>query len=39
VNESDVYSAVWISADHFETAKVFLLAHGIILAERVEIPT
>ncbi len=34
INESDVYSAVWISSDHFETAKAFLLAHGITAAER-----
>jgi hypothetical protein len=34
VNESDVYSAVWIAQDHFETAKVFLAAHGITTAER-----
>jgi hypothetical protein len=34
VNESDVYSAVWITSDHFETAKAFLLAHGITSAER-----
>jgi hypothetical protein len=34
VNESDVYSAVWVSSDHFETAKTFLAAHGITPAER-----
>jgi hypothetical protein len=34
VNESDVYSAVWITSDHFETAKAFLLAHGITVAQR-----
>ena len=34
VNESDVYSAVWIPADHFETAKAFLTAHGITTPER-----
>jgi len=34
VNASDLYSAVWISAAHFETAKVFLTAHGIGPAER-----
>ena len=34
VNESEVYSAVWISSDHFETAKTFLAAHGITPAER-----
>ena len=33
INESDVYSAVWISPDHFETAKAFLMAHGITTAE------
>jgi hypothetical protein len=36
VNESDVYSAVWITSDHHETAKTFLLAHGITAAERRE---
>jgi hypothetical protein len=34
INESDIYSAVWISLDHFETAKAFLAAHGITCAER-----
>jgi hypothetical protein len=34
VNESDVYSAVWIVPDHFETAKMFLATHGITIAER-----
>jgi hypothetical protein len=34
INESDVYSAVWISPDHFEMAKAFLGAHGIKTAER-----
>jgi len=34
VNESEIYSAVWITPDHFETAKAFLLAHGITPAER-----
>jgi hypothetical protein len=33
VNESDIYSAVWISQDQFETAKTFLAAHGITTAE------
>jgi hypothetical protein len=33
VNESDMYSAVWISPDHFEIAKTFLAAHGITTAE------
>ncbi len=36
INESDVYSAVWIAPDHFETAKAFLAAHGITGAERRE---
>jgi hypothetical protein len=36
INESDVYSAVWISSDHFETGRAFLLAHGIAAAERRE---
>jgi len=34
INESDIYSAVWISSDHFETAKAVLLAHGVTCAER-----
>jgi len=33
VNEGDLYSAVWISPDHFETAKAFLMVHGITTAE------
>lgn len=36
INESDIYSAVWVSPDHFETAKAFLAAHGISCAERKE---
>jgi hypothetical protein len=36
INESDVYSAVWVSSDYFETAKAFLAAHGITRAERKE---
>jgi hypothetical protein len=36
VNECEIYSAVWISAEHFETAKAFLKAHGITSAERKE---
>ena len=35
VNESDVYSAVWISANHFETAKKLLTVYGITPASRV----
>ncbi len=34
VNGTDLHSAVWISADHFEAAKTFLAAHGISPAER-----
>jgi hypothetical protein len=34
LNESEVYSGVWITAEHFETAKAFLLRHGITTAER-----
>jgi len=34
INENNLYSAVWISLAHFETAKAFLLAHGIKTAER-----
>jgi hypothetical protein len=33
INESEIYSAVWISSGHFESAKVFLAAHGISPAE------
>jgi hypothetical protein len=33
INESDVYSAVWIAPDHFATAKAFLAAQGITTAE------
>jgi hypothetical protein len=36
MNESDVYSAVWITSDHYETAKAFLTQHGITVAERQE---
>ena len=38
INESDVYSAAWISADHFETAKNFLAALGITPAQPVAAP-
>jgi len=34
INESDVYSAVWISSDHFETAKAYLASYGISTATR-----
>jgi hypothetical protein len=37
INESDVYSAVWISSDHLETARLFLAAHGISSAERKDV--
>ncbi len=36
INESDIYSAVWISADFFEVAKSVLAAHGITCAEKKE---
>lgn len=36
INESDIYSAVWVSPNDFETAKAFLAAHGITCAERKE---
>lgn len=34
INESAVYSAVWISADHYDTAKKVLASHGITPASR-----
>ena len=34
LNESEVYSGVWIAPEHFEAAKAFLLRHGITTAER-----
>ncbi|HEV2692872.1 MAG TPA: hypothetical protein VG347_08235 [Verrucomicrobiae bacterium] len=36
ISEGDMYSAVWITADHFETGKAFLTAQGITVAERRE---
>lgn len=36
INESEIYSAVWISAEYHEIAKGILLAHGITPAQRVE---
>jgi hypothetical protein len=33
INEKDLYSAVWISPEHFEVAKAFLKAHGITTPE------
>ena len=34
VNECDLYSAVWISPEHFERATTFLAEHGISPASR-----
>ncbi len=34
VNENDVYSAVWISAEHYETASSILAFYGITSAQR-----
>jgi hypothetical protein len=34
INESDIYSAVWISKGHIKAAGTFLKAHGITLAKR-----
>jgi len=34
LNQSDVYSAVWISAPHYETAKKVLTVYGITPASR-----
>jgi len=34
VNERGIYSAVWISPNHYETAKRILTCHGITPAER-----
>lgn len=36
INESDTYSAVWISSGHLEIGKNFLKAFGITFAERHE---
>ena len=33
LSDTGLYSAVWISPDHFEIAKTFLAAHGITTAE------
>jgi hypothetical protein len=38
VNESEMYSAVWITSEHLETVRGFLKAHGITPAERKEGP-
>lgn len=34
VNESDVFSAVWISSGNYDTAKTVLTSYGITCAER-----
>jgi hypothetical protein len=33
ISDAGLYSAVWISSDHYEIAKVYLAAHGITTAE------
>ena len=33
ISEPGLYSAVWISLEHYELAKVYLAAHGITTAE------
>ena len=33
ISDEGLYSGVWISSDHYETAKVYLAAHGITAAE------
>ena len=33
VSDDGLYSAVWISSDHFATAKAWLAAHGVTTAE------
>jgi hypothetical protein len=38
INESEIYSAVWISGEYYDTAKAILLAHGITPAQRIEPP-
>ena len=35
INESDVYSAVWISPDHYGTAVAVLAPYGVTPAQRV----
>jgi hypothetical protein len=34
IDEKEIYSAVWISAEHYETAKAMLAVYGITPAER-----
>lgn len=33
ISDAGLYSAVWISSEHYEIAKVYLAAHGITTAE------
>ena len=33
ISDAGLYSAVWITSDHYEIAKAFLAAHGITTAE------
>ncbi len=35
INENGIHSAVWISAEHFETAAQVLAAYGILPAKRI----
>lgn len=35
-SDTALYSAVWITADHFEAASAFLAAHGITVAKIAE---
>lgn len=37
VNESDIYSAIWISADFYEEARSVLRTYGITSAEKKEV--
>jgi hypothetical protein len=33
INDAGLHSAVWITSDHYEVAKIYLAAHGITTAE------
>lgn len=33
ISSADLYSAVWITSEHYEIARVFLAAHGITAAD------
>jgi hypothetical protein len=33
ISDDGLYSAVWISTEHYETAKAWLAAHGVATAE------